>query len=351
MATINSRAIDKTGSISPSECLDTNKKSKPVGIGTKPKVATPHVVAKIEQYKIENPTIFAWEIREKLIAEKVCSQPPSVSSINRILRTRASERAAEELAIMLSQRTQGFLTEDGNQLSTFPLSQMLPHNNLLLNMNLLNNIHNRTNTVPIFNYAPSIINTPIPSINLLSNPLRDLYLQSTLTNNINPTNLLIQNQSQIFLNNKSATSLANISQGLTQNKKNNMNDNNFKISPDTLALSSKTPEEYCKKQNTLQFNMEELKLLENEFLRNPYATISTFRKLSKQLGVEESRISMWFSDRKSKSKKNDNNFCKDNSVIENVLSIHKRKIMSDDNDVELSKEKKIKKEVIFKPYE
>ena len=56
--------------------------------GSKPKVATPQVVSKIEQYKRENPTIFAWEIREKLISENVCtpSTAPSVSSINRILR-------------------------------------------------------------------------------------------------------------------------------------------------------------------------------------------------------------------------------------------------------------------------
>jgi heme A synthase len=33
------------------------------------KVATPEVVAKIEHYKRENPTIFAWEIRERLLAE------------------------------------------------------------------------------------------------------------------------------------------------------------------------------------------------------------------------------------------------------------------------------------------
>ena len=37
--------------------------------GSKPKVATPEVVAKIEGYKRDNPTIFAWEIREKLIAD------------------------------------------------------------------------------------------------------------------------------------------------------------------------------------------------------------------------------------------------------------------------------------------
>ncbi|CAG5102022.1 Similar to PAX6: Paired box protein Pax-6 (Coturnix japonica) [Cotesia congregata] len=75
---------------------------RPPGLigGSKPKVATPAVVAKIEQYKRENPTIFAWEIRERLISEGVCSNAtaPSVSSINRILRNRAAERAAAEFA-------------------------------------------------------------------------------------------------------------------------------------------------------------------------------------------------------------------------------------------------------------
>ena len=53
--------------------------------GSKPKVATPPVVDAISKYKKENPTMFAWEIRDRLLTEGVCSQEnvPSVSSINR----------------------------------------------------------------------------------------------------------------------------------------------------------------------------------------------------------------------------------------------------------------------------
>ncbi|CAG4951814.1 unnamed protein product [Colias eurytheme] len=53
--------------------------------GSKPRVATPEVEARIEELKRQNPGIFSWEIREKLLKEGV-SDPPSISSISRLLR-------------------------------------------------------------------------------------------------------------------------------------------------------------------------------------------------------------------------------------------------------------------------
>ncbi|XP_077374112.1 paired box protein Pax-6 [Festucalex cinctus] len=62
--------------------------------GSKPRVATPEVVGKIALYKRECPSIFAWEIRDRLLAEEACTNDniPSVSSINRVLRNLTSDK-------------------------------------------------------------------------------------------------------------------------------------------------------------------------------------------------------------------------------------------------------------------
>nr|XP_041569663.1 paired box protein Pax-4 [Taeniopygia guttata] len=61
--------------------------------GSKPRTATPAVVARIARLKLEQPGLFAWEIRRQLQAEGICagSAIPSVSSINRVLRTLPSD--------------------------------------------------------------------------------------------------------------------------------------------------------------------------------------------------------------------------------------------------------------------
>nr|XP_033795612.1 paired box protein Pax-1 [Geotrypetes seraphini] len=58
--------------------------------GSKPRVTTPNVVKHIRDYKNGDPGIFAWEIRDRLLADSVCDKynVPSVSSISRILRNK-----------------------------------------------------------------------------------------------------------------------------------------------------------------------------------------------------------------------------------------------------------------------
>ncbi|XP_017033071.1 segmentation protein paired [Drosophila kikkawai] len=58
--------------------------------GSKPRIATPEIENRIEDYKRSNPGMFSWEIREKLIREGVCdrSTAPSVSAISRLVRGR-----------------------------------------------------------------------------------------------------------------------------------------------------------------------------------------------------------------------------------------------------------------------
>ena len=61
---------------------------------------------KILQLKKENPSIFAWEIRDYLLAQRICDEQtiPSISSINRILRNAGAFN------------NEGVLTNDGSNL-------------------------------------------------------------------------------------------------------------------------------------------------------------------------------------------------------------------------------------------
>lgn len=71
MLTLSPARYYETGSIKP----------RAIG-GSKPRVATPHVVNKIAEYKRECPSIFAWEIRDRLLSECICTNDniPSVST-------------------------------------------------------------------------------------------------------------------------------------------------------------------------------------------------------------------------------------------------------------------------------
>ena len=56
--------------------------------GTKPKLATPEIEKTVDGYKCENPGVFSWEVRDRLIKDGICDKNtvPSVSAISRLLR-------------------------------------------------------------------------------------------------------------------------------------------------------------------------------------------------------------------------------------------------------------------------
>ncbi|KAF3700967.1 Paired box protein Pax-9 [Channa argus] len=89
-------------------------------MGSKPRVTTPTVVKHIRTYKQRDPGIFAWEIRDRLLADGVCDKfnLPSVSSISRILRNKIGN---------LSQQSQ---YESGKQAPHPPPQPTLPYNHL-----------------------------------------------------------------------------------------------------------------------------------------------------------------------------------------------------------------------------
>uniref|UniRef100_A0A3P8V626 Paired box protein Pax-9 n=1 Tax=Cynoglossus semilaevis TaxID=244447 RepID=A0A3P8V626_CYNSE len=88
--------------------------------GSKPRVTTPTVVKHIRTYKQRDPGIFAWEIRDRLLADGVCDKfnLPSVSSISRILRNKIGN---------LSQQSQ---YESGKQAPHPPPQPTLSYNHL-----------------------------------------------------------------------------------------------------------------------------------------------------------------------------------------------------------------------------
>ncbi|CAI2327004.1 unnamed protein product [Caenorhabditis sp. 36 PRJEB53466] len=212
------------------------------GAGTKPKVATPQVVAKIEQYKRDNPTIFAWEIREKLINEEVCTTPPSVSSINRILRTRAAERAAEELQMILSA-----------QHLARPAVRPQPGSRM---------IHPGLPPFPF----------PLPLVwpGLLPNPAQLSFLLNGVPGLVAPPAQL--------------SSDPNLNQNLNLSEDDSAGANSRRLSRST-------------------FSNEQLQSLEEVFAREPYPGPAERADLVKRTNLPEARIQVWFSNRRAKWRK------------------------------------------------
>lgn len=168
--------------------------------GSKPKVATPEVVEAICKYKAENPTMFAWEIRDMLLNDRVCSQEnvPSVSSINRIVRNKVDNFPSSNIPyVIVAIQTEGSKNGDSSSSANSSKNPMnKTESETLSKISVSKGIDNHHTRTSISSNEASIT------------------LQATLAHNINTTGALnqISYNIQDLLQFQSATDVSNIFQ-------------------------------------------------------------------------------------------------------------------------------------------
>uniref|UniRef100_A0A094ZHW5 Paired box protein Pax-6 n=1 Tax=Schistosoma haematobium TaxID=6185 RepID=A0A094ZHW5_SCHHA len=170
----------ETGSIRP----------KAIG-GSKPRVATNLVVLKIAHYKRECPSIFAWEIRDRLLQEGICTTEniPSVSSINRVLRNVCNDNQLPlSLGSNLSQNEHNNSNTNSNSAS-HTLNSLMNIQTMQSHEHLLHHTHTQNNQ----------FNSPLnrmPMVDFQSSHLNRLMNQSSLNKQNYPLQLTVNQVSR-----------------------------------------------------------------------------------------------------------------------------------------------------------